>query len=170
MPASCSFPTSSLTRWSASTKGATSVSWEPIWQLTPITLDIGQRAGHAVFLEGFLDVDPELVLLQARGDVGMGLGIDIRVDPQGDGRFLPQPSGDLIDLQEFLGRFHVEHQDAALQGVFDFIRPLPHPRINDPVGTGAGFHGPEQLSPRRPRPPRPPAGRRPGGRPGWSWP
>ncbi len=52
----------------------------------PLDVQMRERCRTPVGNEGGLDVDPEFVLLETGGDMGMGLGIDIRVDPKGNPR------------------------------------------------------------------------------------
>ena len=62
----------------------------------------------------------ELVLLQPGGDIWMGLRIDIRVHTQAYRSRGPHLSGHFIEPFQFRCRFHVETQDAALNGLSHF--------------------------------------------------
>ena len=57
-------------------------------------LDMRQFGGTAIQRRRLVDGDTELVLLEAGGDIGMGLRVDIRVDPQRDRRADPEFAGE----------------------------------------------------------------------------
>ena len=69
----------------------------------PHHVEVRQVPSPAIVLQGLLDIDAELVLLEPGGDVGMGLGVDVRVDPQGHPGLKLQAPGDAVDLLQFLG-------------------------------------------------------------------
>ena len=58
-------------------------------------LDSGEPGGPAVDLFGKVDVDSEFVFAESGRDVGMGNGIDVRIDPESDGSAALQRDGDL---------------------------------------------------------------------------
>jgi hypothetical protein len=49
-------------------------------------LQVWQCSGAGINSWGLLDVDAELVFFQTGGNVRVGAGIDVRVDPQRDRR------------------------------------------------------------------------------------
>ncbi len=61
----------------------------------------------------------ELVVLQSGRDVGMGLRINIGVDPDGDGRALSHLPGDRLDAPQLRCRLDVEAQDLRRQRLAD---------------------------------------------------
>lgn len=77
--------------------------------------------------EGGLDVDAEFILLEAGGDMGVGLGVDIRVHPEGDPCPDAQPRRAVIDGLQLLDRFDVEHQDTGFERKIDLIPALSDP-------------------------------------------
>ena len=113
----------------------------------PHHFEVRQFLGPAIILHGLLDVDAELVLFQPRGDVGMGLGIDVRIDSQGYPGLELQAAGDAVDLLQLLGGLQVEQQDVGLEGRFDLLRLLAHPGVDDFARVHAGLPGPIQFTP-----------------------
>ena len=59
-------------------------------------VDIRQGGGSVVQGNGALNRHTELILLEAGGDVGVGTGIDIRVDPYRDARHLAHVTRDCV--------------------------------------------------------------------------
>ena len=117
-----------------------------MWQSTPIDVDILQRYGFFVSLQRFLDVDAELGLLHAGGNIGMGLRIDVRVDAQADRRLFADAGGDLVERGQFLVGLDVEHQDAGVERVFDFLFLFADSRKDDLLRIAAGFERAKQLA------------------------
>jgi len=109
-------------------------------------LHVGQRSGPPVLLERLLDVDPELVGLQPRGDVGVRLRVHVRVDAQRDPGLPPHETRPLVDDPQLLGGLHVEHEDLRAQGEVDLVDPLAHPGIDDLSGVRADLERPVELS------------------------
>ena len=101
-------------------------------------LQMGQGGGLFVQGQGVLDGNTELGGLQARGDVGVGLGVHVRVDPQADGCLLAQAAGHQIEALQFGGRFHVEAEDAGVQGLLHLGFSLADPGEHHLAGIGAG--------------------------------
>ena len=74
----------------------------------PDDLDVGERRRSREFFQCPVRADTEFTLFQPRRDIGMSLGVDVRVDPKRHARaqaFSPRHG---IDGLEFRGRFHVE--------------------------------------------------------------
>jgi ketosteroid isomerase-like protein len=67
------------------------------------------------------DIDAELVIAKAGGDVGVGLGVDVGVDADGDAGLDAEAGGDGIDERELGFRFAVEAVDAAGESVLHFF-------------------------------------------------
>jgi hypothetical protein len=82
-------------------------------------------------------VDAELRLLLARADVGVGLGIHVRVHPQRDRRLAADLAGDPVDVRELLLALDVEEQDALLERVGDLFVVLADAREDDLLRVGA---------------------------------
>ena len=59
-------------------------------------LQMGERQCPLVDFQRAFDIDAELTLFHSRGNIGMGLGIDIRIDPQADRRFLLHSPRDFV--------------------------------------------------------------------------
>ena len=60
----------------------------------------------------------ELVLLEARGDVGVGLRVHVWVHAHGNGRLNPMGSRDGLDAIELHLGFDIEAANAGLEGLF----------------------------------------------------
>ena len=112
----------------------------------PHHLEMRQVPGPAIVLQGLLDVDAELVLLEPRGDVGMGPGIDVRIDPQGHPGLDLQAPGEAVDLLQFLGGLQVEQQDVRLEGRLDLLGLFAHPGIDDLARVHPGRQGPVEFA------------------------
>ena len=111
----------------------------------PQHLQMRQLHGPAVVIQGPLDIDAELILLESGGDIGMGAGVDVRIDPKGHRGLLLDETGDAVDLLQLLGGFHIEQQDAGLQGRPDLLGALAHPGIDDAPRFHPGRQGPAQF-------------------------
>ena len=70
--------------------------------------------------------DAEFVGFQSCGDVGMGFGIDIGVDAQGDGRGFTQTRGNFLNTVDFGNAFHIEAFHACIQRELDFRLAFAH--------------------------------------------
>ncbi len=75
--------------------------------------------------------DAELVAFETGRDVGMRLGIDIRIDADRNRRALAQTRGHGVDAAEFIRRLDVEAQDARLQRLLDLGLGLADAREHD---------------------------------------
>ena len=64
--------------------------------------NVAERKGSLVLFDGAFDIDAKLALFHPGGDVGMGLRVHIRIDPETDGCLLPHPRSHLIQQVEFL--------------------------------------------------------------------
>ena len=109
-------------------------------------LDILHVPGPLILVQGRVHRDAELVLGQAGGDVGVGPGIHVRVDAQGHRRPGCHAGGHLLQPVQFLGRFHVEHQDIGQQGLAHLGHGLAHAGIDDLPGVDPCLERPEQLA------------------------
>ena len=85
-----------------------------------------------------VEVDPELVLGLARGDLFVGLGVHVRVDPQRDRRLAAAVGGDTVERCELGRGLDVELQDADIQRRGHFLGRLANPGEDDPLGRDAG--------------------------------
>ena len=83
--------------------------------------DVFELQGARVDVFGGGDIDAELVIAKAGGDIGVGLGVDVGVDADGDTGLDAETGGDGIDEREFRFRFAVEAVDAARESVFDLF-------------------------------------------------
>jgi len=89
-------------------------------------IEIGHPRGALVLLHGAFDVDAELCLLKAGGDVWVGLRVHVRIHPDGDSGLFPQTAGDKVDAVQFIFRFHIEHKNTGIQGILDLVVFLAH--------------------------------------------
>ena len=116
---------------------------------TPVIETPGSARDLSKISRARRDVDSELVLLQARRDVGMRARVDVGVDAQGDPR---PPSrgargrvGDALDLPL---RLRVESQEARLDAGADLLVRLPDAGEDDPLGRESAFEAGAQLAAR----------------------
>ena len=65
-----------------------------MWQATPTGRSAGHVGGLGVEPLGLGQGDAELVLGLAGGDLGVAAGLDVGIDPDGDGGARAQPLGD----------------------------------------------------------------------------
>ena len=75
--------------------------------------------GFAVDGAGGFDVDAELVLAEAGGDVGVGFGEDVGVDAEGEAGDLAEGFGAGGEEVEFGFGFDVEEEDVGVEGGVD---------------------------------------------------
>ena len=133
-------------------------------------LDARQARGLPVHSHRALVGDAELVAAQPGGDVGMGLGVDVRIDAQADRRALAGCRGQLRQRQQLRFALDVEasHADGQRERA---TRRSSCRRPRTPRATGRR-RWPARAAARRPTRCRsrslPP--RRSAGPPGWSWP
>jgi len=107
---------------------------------------VGQAAGQGVGIAGEVDIDAELVLLAPRGDLGVGAGIDIGVDPDGDvGGDAELPRHRVQGLE--LGRaLDVDLTHPGLQRCHQLGSLLADAGIDDAPGRDAGRKGALHLA------------------------
>ena len=74
-----------------------------------------------------VDVDAELVLAEAGGDVGVGFGEDVGVDAEGEAGGLPEEFGAGGEEVKFGGRFDIEEEDSGVEGGVDLGNLLAYP-------------------------------------------
>src|SRR3989304_7958939 len=83
--------------------------------MNPDNLDVWQSSGKLVFFKCVFNSYPELSLLEARGDVWMGLWVYVRINPQGYPCLYSKTACHLVDLLKLMRGFHVEHQDIGFK-------------------------------------------------------
>src|SRR5690606_26850404 len=108
----------------------------------------GQRGGAAVEVQRVGKGDAELVALEAGGDVGVGLRVDVRIDAQRDRRLLAEFAGDRVQVVELGGRFDVEAADAGLQRLAHLGTSLADAGEHHLVGTATGGEHAGELATR----------------------
>ena len=77
-------------------------------------VDVWQGQGVSDDLVENFDADAEFVVGGAGGDVFVGVGVDVGVDPESDVRLLAYLAGQLVDDIEFRDGFHIKAPDAVL--------------------------------------------------------
>ena len=87
-------------------------------------LDMRQVGGQLIQRRCFIDIDAELVFLQAGGDVRVRLRIDIRVDANGDARHLVLLAGYQVEQFQLGSGFDIEAMDAGVQRHLHFLGGL----------------------------------------------
>src|SRR5690606_37009408 len=112
-------------------------------------LQVRAVAGHAsVDVGDVFEIDPELVLALAGGDLGVGLGVDVRIDAHGDRRLAAQLAGDLVDVAKFGFGLGIQAVDALFKRIGDLLAGLADagkgalagiaPSLDDAVEFAAG--------------------------------
>ena len=101
-------------------------------------VEVGQAAGQREGLAREIDVDAELVLLAARRDLGVGLGIDVGIDADGDVGLHAELAGDGVQRLELGRALDVDLADARLQRGHQLRRLLADAGIDDALGRDAG--------------------------------
>src|SRR3712207_3083392 len=90
--------------------------------------------------------DAELVEGAPGGDVLVGLGVHVRVDPQGDPGPLAVPAGEPIEVLELRGGLDVEEQDALSQTRHKLLLRLADPGEDDLFRVEPSAHRPVEFS------------------------
>ena len=94
------------------------------------------------------DVDPELVLLESRRDVGMGASIDIRVHAQRDADGPAEARTDRGEAPDLVLALRVDVPDSGAHRLLQFRFALPHSREHDSLGRETGAQGGLKLQAR----------------------
>ena len=141
-PAATTAAAMSIILPAASAKGAVSRICEPMWQCRPTGFMPLQAHGPLVSLGHLLRRNAELGGAQAGGDLGMGLGRDIGIDPEEDLRLPSQCLGGLGQMLQLLARVH-GHAHARLQGHLVILLALGVAVVEDliPGDAGHAHHG-----------------------------
>ncbi len=104
--------------------------------------------GLQIEVAGLIHGDAELALFQSRGDIAMGTGVHVGIDPQGNRRTLAHVGGNVRDTPEFGRGFHIEAEDSGVEGGADFDAGLADAGKNDFAGIAARTQHPLQLTAR----------------------
>jgi hypothetical protein len=108
----------------------------------------GERRCLAIQRKGFVVGDTELALAQSRGDVGMGLGVDVRIDAQRNGGLAPHVARNPVQAFDFAVGLHVEAQDSGGERGAHLGFGLAHPGEDSLRRGAAGGEHPRQLATR----------------------
>ncbi len=111
-------------------------------------IDMPQRHGFLVGLQGSLYIDAELGLLHSGGNIRMRLRIDVGVDAQRDLRALAERHGDLVEREQLLAGLDVEAADARQQRLLHLGHGLADAREHDLARIAAGLEHARQLAAR----------------------
>ena len=87
-------------------------------------LHVVQAKRKLQYTRELLVVDAEFVLRQAGGDVGVGMGTDVRVDPEAYRRHDALGCGQFVNHHQLRRGLHVETGDAKVQAKVDFLVTL----------------------------------------------
>jgi len=87
-------------------------------------------------LLGPLDIHPEFVPLFARRGLGVRLGVDVGIEPQGDRPHHPLASRDAGNGIQLGFTLDIEHQHVVVEGEGDFLIGFPHPGEDHLAGVG----------------------------------
>src|SRR5918998_1713957 len=107
--------------------------------------------------QGLVDGDAKLAGAVTGRDVGVGLGVHVGVDAQGDTRPLAVAHGQALDVLQLGGRLDVEEQDALAEARHQLVLGLADPGEDYFLRIEPGLHRAVQLAARddvRPRPER----------------
>ena len=88
-----------------------------------------------------VDRYPELVDLEAGGNVRMALRVDVRVDAQRHARHKSQPRRDRFDACQLPHRFDVDRLETERYGAFELGGRFADAREDDVSGGKSGFAG-----------------------------
>ena len=100
-----------------------------------------QRFDEGDDLHEIFGRNAEFVLVESRGDFGVGVGIDVGIDAEGNACSDAERGGNRVDDFQFGCAFHVETTDARFQGeTYLFVR-LSHSGEHDFVGGKTGVQG-----------------------------
>ena len=132
-PSAASCKTRSTTREIAAPNGSALRICEPIWTLTPAGIEMARLRRRAIDRPRLADIDAELVLAQAGRDIWVGLGKDIRIDPQRNPRANPLLRGALREQLDLRLAFHVKDENAGAQREVHLRPPSSPPRKRRPV-------------------------------------
>ncbi len=108
--------------------------------------DAGEQGGQAVGRRRLAQIDAELVLLLAGGDLGVGQRIDIGVDPERHRRGSPELCRHRAQPMQLRHRFDVDLVDPGGERRFHLRRGLADPGKDDALGRHAGGERAAQLA------------------------
>ncbi len=101
-------------------------------------LEPRQLGGVVIDLAGATDRDAELVLGLAGRDLGVGLGVDVRIDPHGDARSAPLAHGERRDERELRLGLDIDAEDPFVEGERELGRGLADAGEHDLAGSDTG--------------------------------
>ena len=78
----------------------------------------------------------------------MGLGVDVRIDPERHARPCAFSPRHFIDGLKFRGRFHVEQQDIGVEGIGYFLATFSDAGKHDLAGGDSGLQRAKQFASR----------------------
>src|ERR1039458_9818330 len=115
----------------------------------PRNFQIPYSGGLGVKSARTADWHSELVFMQTRGNVGMGIGRHVRIHAESHAGNRAQPRRALCQSPEFRLAFHIEQQNPSSQRRSHLVTRLSHAREYDLLGRAAvGGHHPLQFSAR----------------------
>ena len=111
-------------------------------------LEPRQGCGATIQRHRFVEGDTELVAAQPGGNVGVGLGVDVRIDPQRDRRHLAHLRGDGSEPLELGSGFDIEAANPRLECLAHFGRGLADAGEHDLPGLAPGSQHARQFAAR----------------------
>ena len=114
----------------------------------PDNPDAGEGRRMVECLHRMVRADPEFAFFEAGRNIRMGVGINIRIDPQRHPGLRAHGPRHVVEGLQFRGRFHVKEQDAGLERLADFLVVFPHARKDDFVGRDASPESTKQFATR----------------------
>ena len=89
-------------------------------------LEVRILCRRSVGFTGKLEGNAEFVFAFASGDLGMGLGVDVRIDPDRHRCLKPEFSRHVVDALQFRFAFDVKAVDARFESQLDFRLGFAH--------------------------------------------
>ena len=111
-------------------------------------VQVRQLGSTGVDRLGVVDIDAELVLFQTGGNIWMGTGIHVRIDPQRHRRLHAQLGGNLLQALQLVGGFDVEAVHADFQRAAHVVAGLADAGEDDTARLSAGGQHTLQLTAR----------------------
>ena len=111
-------------------------------------LEAGEGSGALVGGQSTFMGHAKLVALESGGDIGVGLGVDVRVHADADRRGLAFCDGHFAQNLQLCFAFHVETQNASLQRLPHFQARFTHAGKNHLAGIATGGNDTLQFTTR----------------------
>ena len=101
--------------------------------------DVLESCGEPELIDRPFRADPKLAFLQPRADIGVGFGIDVRIDSQRDASMCFKFTRDTINGEKLRRGFHIEHENIGVQRIADLFIGFSNTGEHDPLGHKPGL-------------------------------